>query len=289
VTLFDPTPPGPAEPVVRARMLVAYDGTGFHGFARNPGVRTVAGALTEALERVLGHRVELTGAGRTDRGVHAWGQVVTFDARADRFDPVAVAASLNKLLGPAIAIRAADIASSDFDARFSATGRVYRYHICNRSVHDPFVARTAWHVAAPLELAAMRLGADALIGEHDFSSFCRKPPAEPDRPEPSRQRTVRRTRFADAGDGLIVFEIEADAFCHQMVRSIVGTLVDMGRGRRRAGEMLGIVAARDRAAAGRLAPPEGLVLWAVRYDSDAEGHDDRAPGGGGFAVPGPNP
>jgi tRNA pseudouridine38-40 synthase len=266
VTLFEPElPAATALPTVRARLDIAYDGSGFHGFAENPGVRTVAGVLREALEKVLGHRIELTGAGRTDRGVHAHGQVISFDAHAARFDPDALARSLNKLLGPAIAVRAAAVVDDSFDARFSATARVYRYRILNRPVHDPLLARRVWHVAPPLDLNALRLGADPLIGEHDFSSFCRKPDVADDGAPPSLRRDVRRVRWSELGDDLLEFEIEGGSFCHQMVRSIVGTLVDMGLGRRKAGEMMGILAARDRGSAGRVAPPEGLVLWEVKY------------------------
>ncbi len=266
MTLFDLDPPRPHGPTVRVAAIVAYDGTGFHGFAQNPGVRTVAGTLREALERVLGHVVELTGAGRTDRGVHAYGQVVSFETRADGFDPVALIRSLNKLVGPAIAVRALYEVPDDFDARFSATSRVYRYRVWNSPVPDPFRARFSWQVAAPLDLAALRLASDAVVGEHDFAAFCRKPPTLPDGRAPSLRRTVRRAVWRTAGDGLLEFEIEANAFCHNMVRALTGTIVEMGMGRRRAGEMLGILRAGDRANAGRVAPPEGLTLWEVRYD-----------------------
>src|SRR5436190_1888293 len=124
MTLFEPELPAAAMPTVRVRIDLAYDGTTFHGYADNVGVRTVAGCLREAIERVLGHRVELTGAGRTDRGVHARGQVVSFDARADGFDGVALARALNKLLGPAIAVHRLTVVHDGFDARFSATARV---------------------------------------------------------------------------------------------------------------------------------------------------------------------
>ncbi|HEX7094239.1 MAG TPA: tRNA pseudouridine(38-40) synthase TruA [Acidimicrobiales bacterium] len=266
MTLFEhDVPDAPSGPTVRVRLDVAYDGSGFHGFAENVGVRTVAGVLRQALERVLGHRVVLTGAGRTDRGVHARGQVVTFDASADRVDAPALARSLNKLLGPSIAIRAASVVPDGFDARFSAIARVYRYRILNTPVHDPLLAGFAWHVPTPLDVNAMRIGADALLGEHDFTSFCRRPAPGADGSEPSMRRRVHRARWRELGDGLLEFEIEAASFCHQMVRSIVGTLVDMGAGRRKAGDMLAILAARDRAVAGRVAPPHGLVLWQVRY------------------------
>jgi tRNA pseudouridine38-40 synthase len=246
------------QPTVGVRLLIAYLGTDFHGFAAQPAQVTVAGVLGEALERHLRHTVSLTGAGRTDTGVHAWGQVVSFMARAD-VDLAALARALNRALRPSIVVREAAWSPPGFDARHSATGRRYRYTIVNRPVPDPFLASTAWHVGRPLDLAAMRLGCDPLFGEHDFSSFCRRPPVG------SRVRLVRDARWDDLGDGILRFEIEASSFCHQMVRSLVGTLVDMGLGRRRAGEMSGILRARDRSAAGQPAPPHGLCLWEVTY------------------------
>jgi tRNA pseudouridine38-40 synthase len=254
---------------VRARLVVAYDGSGFHGFALQPDVPTVAGALRDALEKVVGTPVELTCAGRTDAGVHAWGQVVSFDAPADRFDPVSVQRSLNRLCGPAVVVRAASVAAGDFDARFSALGRTYRYTIVNRPVPDPFRAHVAWHVDFPLDLALLRLGCDPLVGEHDFSAFCRKPKLR-DGSEPSMVRRVLSATWDDLGDGVLRFEIRANAFCHQMVRSVVGTLVDVGSGRLHAGQLLGILAGRSRDAAGSLAPPQGLCLWEVAYPSEIE-------------------
>jgi tRNA pseudouridine38-40 synthase len=242
------------------RLVVAYDGSGFHGFALQPGVPTVGGALAAALERHLRHTVELTCAGRTDTGVHAWGQVVTFDAREDA-DPVALQRALNRALRPSIVVREASVAEPGFDARRSATGRLYRYSIRNDPIADPFTASTAWHVGAPLDLPAMRLACDALHGEHDFSSFCRRPPM----PGASLVRIVRDARWHDLGEGMLRFDIEASAFCHQMVRSIVGTLVDVGLGKRKAGQMTSILRARERAKAAQPAPPHGLCLWQVRY------------------------
>lgn len=258
-----------AGPSVRVRLVVAYLGAGYHGFAAQPGQVTVAGVLTAALERYLRHAVELTCAGRTDAGVHAWGQVVSFVSRAE-VDPAALTRSVNRALRPTVVVRSATLAGPGFDARRSAIGRRYRYTIVNRPVPDPFRAATAWHVEQPLDLGALRLGCDALYGEHDFSSFCRRPPTG------SLVRMVRDARWSNEGDGVLRFEIEASSFCQQMVRAIVGTLVDMGRGRRRAGEMQGIIAAGDRAAAGQLAPPQGLCLWEVTYSSD----DPPAPGWG---------
>lgn len=239
-------------------MDIAYLGAGFHGFAAQPGLRTVGGQLIRALERTLRHTVELVCAGRTDAGVHAWGQVVSFDARAG-VDVTALRRALNKALRPAIVVRDAGIVDGTFDARHSATGRSYRYTVLNCPFPNPFLAATTWHVEPTLDLSSLRLACDPLYGEHDFASFCRRPPGG------SLVRLVRRAEWADLGDGLLRFEIEASSFCQQMVRAIVGTMVDIGVGKRRAGEMAGILRARQRAVAGRLAPPHGLCLWEVRY------------------------
>lgn len=276
--------PGPTR---RIKLVVAYDGRGYHGFALQPGVETVGGALVAALERHLRHTVDITCAGRTDSGVHAWGQVVTFDARVDA-EPAVLQRSLNRALRPRIVVREAAVVPEEFDARRSATGRLYRYSIRNEPVANPFTAGTAWHVPQPLDLPAMRLAGDALIGQHDFSSFCRRPPlprpvtgrsgtgrsgtgrpgTQP-APDASAVRVVRDARWSVVGDDpacrLLRFEIEASAFCHQMVRSVVGTLVEVGLGKRRAGDMLSVLAARSRAAAGQPAPPHGLCLWEVSY------------------------
>ncbi|HVE45746.1 MAG TPA: tRNA pseudouridine(38-40) synthase TruA [Acidimicrobiales bacterium] len=279
MTLFDvgdagdPPPivaPGPAPEQarqrVRLRLTVAYNGSGFHGFAYNAGVATVAGTLREALAKVLGHEVDLTCAGRTDKGVHAWGQVVHLDVaagvaeEAPEKDLVRLQRSLNRMLGPKIVVREVEVAPPDFDARRSAIGRRYRYTVLNRPLPDPFLAATTWHVVEPLDVRAMQLACDPLIGEHDWSSFCRRV-AE----DASLVRVVRYARWLEVGDGLLRFDIEASAFCQQMVRSLVGTLVAVGRGRLRAGDIGGILRSRDRALAAQPAPPHGLCLWEALY------------------------
>jgi len=270
VTLFDDeeVAPAPAIPLVRVRLVVAYDGTDFSGFAENPGVKTVAGQLVRSLERVTRHEIKLTCAGRTDAGVHGWGQVVTFDvSEAQAADLDALVRSVNRMCAPSIVVRRAKVVAPDFDARFSAVARCYRYTVLNRPVPDPFLARTSWHVAEPLDLSVLRLGCDALIGTHDFTSFCRKPKVPEGAEPPSMVRTVHDARWHDLGDGVLRFDIEASSFCQQMVRAIVGTLVDMGRpgSARTPGEMASIIAARTRSAAAGVAPPHGLVLWEVRY------------------------
>jgi tRNA pseudouridine38-40 synthase len=245
-------------------MTIAYDGTGFAGFSENLNVKTVGGELKAALATVLRHPVKLIVAGRTDAGVHAWGNVVHFDTESAP-DLVALQRNLNNMLGPAIAIRSADVAPAEFNARYAAVARRYRYTVLNWPVPDPFLATTTWHVPQPLDLAALRLACDPLIGEHDFSSFCRVPKRIPDA---SLVRLVHDARWLDLGDGILRFDIDASSFCQQMVRAIVGTMVPMGLGRQRAGEMAGILRARDRSAANRVAPARGLCLWEVVYPGD---------------------
>jgi tRNA pseudouridine38-40 synthase len=266
LTLFDEDglTAGPTEPLVRVRLTVAYDGTPFHGFAPNPGVPTVAGRLGAALERVLRHPVELTCAGRTDKGVHARGQVVDFATTAG-VDLHALCRALNALCGPEVAVREPALVPMDWSARFDASGRRYRYAIVADEVPDPFSVHTAWHVPEPLELDLLRLGCDPLIGTHDFSSFCRRP-KRTGPGDVSLVRDVREARWERLDERSLCFWIEASSFCHQMVRSIVGTLVEVGRRRIAAGDVRAILAARDRRFAGPVAPPHGLTLWHVSYD-----------------------
>lgn len=256
------------EPAVRrARFVVAYDGAPFHGFALSAGVPTVAGSLTDALRQISGHPVVLTGAGRTDAGVHGWGQVVTCDLPVD-VDLARIAASLNSMLEPHIVVRDFGWVDATFDARFSALWRHYRYTVLNTPTGNPFLAATTWHVTTPLDIRAMQLASDAFIGEHDFSAFCRRPKQSGinrDAVEPSMKRRVISARWSSGTDGVLFFEIRANAFCQQMVRSIVGTLVEVGMHRRKAGEMTGILRANSRAMAGRIAPPQGLCLMEVGY------------------------
>jgi len=241
-------------------MVVAYDGTDFHGFAPQAGVRTVAGELTRVLEQVTDAPVEaLTCAGRTDAGVHAWGQVVSFTTRDD-VDPDRVQQGVNRLLGPEVVVRAIDLAPLEFDARRDATWRLYLYTVVNRPEPDPFLARFAWWVPAPLDLAILRLAADPFVGEHDFAAFCRA-----GSPGSTTVRRVLESRWHDDGDGVLRYEIRATAFCWQMVRSIVGLLVEIGSGRRTAGDVMAVIRSKDRGHAPRLAPPSGLCLWEVGY------------------------
>jgi tRNA pseudouridine38-40 synthase len=240
------------------KLVLAYDGTDFHGWARQPGVRTVQGALEEALGRMLRQPPRLSVAGRTDAGVHAEGQVASFAAPAGT-DPARIQVALNAMLGPAIVVLGAEVAADTFDARHSATGREYLYRMDTGALPDPFTARFVWHRPARLSLPRMRSAANALVGANDFASFCRAPKL------PSGTvRTLIRLAVSARGER-VEFRALADGFLHQMVRSLVGTLVAVGEGKIDPQAMADILGARSRSAAGPVAPAQGLSLVRVLY------------------------
>ncbi len=239
------------------RLTLAYDGTGFRGWARQRDQRTVQGVLEAALQRFLGGVPRLSVAGRTDAGVHARGQVVSFPVSTD-VDVVHLQRALNAVLAPEIVCLDARRAPEGFDARFSATAREYRYRIDAGLVPDPFTARFVWHRAGELSVVRMRTAARHLVGEHDFASLCRRPPVG------GTVRRLERLAVARSGDRVEI-SARANAFLHQMVRSLVGTLVAVGEGRRDPEAMPSVLAARTRAAAGPVAPPHGLTLERVVY------------------------
>jgi tRNA pseudouridine38-40 synthase len=239
------------------RIDLAYEGTGFHGFARQAGLRTIQGDIEAALEQIIGIPVKTSCAGRTDKGVHARGQVVSFRAEVE-MDVSRLQRSLNGVLGPEVGVKTVAMVPDGFDARHSACWRAYRYQILNSPWPDPLVRTTTWHLAEPLDVAAMDQLAKGAVGEHDFSSFCRLDPGR------SLVREVLEAGWQRAGD-LLVLHIRARSFCHQMVRSIVGTGVEAGRGKLDPAAMVSILAARNRAVAGQLAPANGLILWEVGY------------------------
>lgn len=187
---------------------------------------------------------------------------------------------LNSLCGPAIVVREASWASGEFHARFSAIWRHYQYTINNNEYQDPFLVATSWHITTPLNLRAMRLGCDPIIGTHDFSAFCRRPKpdllTDQDVPEMlgsghreiSLHRCVMQASWHDRGEGILQFEIRANAFCHQMVRSLVGTFIEIGSHKRPSSDMMALIRSGDRAEASQLAPPQGLCLLEVGYPTD---------------------
>ena len=256
------------QPEPAIALTVAYDGEPFAGFARQPGLVTVQGQLESALSTVLRRPVETVGAGRTDAGVHALGQVVSFEAgevEAGDFDRLR--RSLNALAGEGIAVRQVRMARPGFSARFDATAREYRYRIMVGPVPPLFIARVAWHVATELDVSAMREAATLLVGEHDFGSFCVTESAV-------GQRTVRRVDRVELldeehlGESCLMLKVVGNAFLHSMVRVIVGTLAEVGTGRRAPAWVSDVLAARTRTAAGPTAPAHGLTLWRVEYSDD---------------------
>src|SRR5439155_7301393 len=242
------------------RLLLAYDGTGFRGWAAqpDPSIRTVEGELSVVLERLAKERVKLSVAGRTDAGVHARGQVASF-ATALTLEPERVREAVNAMLGPELVVRRASYAPDGFDARSSATAREYRYVVATADVADPFVARFVWHRPGRLVVPRMRRAGAALLGEHDFASFCRSPGGGRSTVRDLHRVAVRRDR------DLVVITFRANAFLHQMVRALVGTLVMVGTGSLEPDAIDRILAAHDRGAAPQIAPPHGLTLERVIY------------------------
>ena len=239
------------------RLGLAYDGTSFRGWARQPGQRTVAGVLEAALEQVIGEVPRLSVAGRTDAGVHARGQVVSFEA--DVGELARLQRQLNSMLGPEVVVTEARAAPPDFDARFSATAREYRYRIDTGPFADPFSAQWVWHREGALSVPRMRTAARHLIGEHDFASFCRRPPGGA-----STMRRLERLSVTRDGERVEI-SARANAFLHQMVRALVGTLAVVGAGRLEPDAVISILGARDRASSPQMAPAHGLTLERVVY------------------------
>lgn len=256
------TPPGPPD-LARVRVDLAYDGAAFRGFARQADQHTVQGVLDVALERLTGVRARTVCAGRTDAGVHALGQTVHVDApRGCRLlaDLDRARSALDALCGPSVTVWRVRRVPRTFDARFSATQRRYRYRLCDRDAMAPLWRYDTWHVGAPsLDVEAMHSGGLALLGEHDFSSFCRRSGDQ------HLTRRIDRLAVRRRNGGLVVVDTAGPAFCHQMVRSVTGCLLAVGRGRRPPEWTADVLAARDRQAVGQVAPPHGLTLVGVSY------------------------
>jgi tRNA pseudouridine38-40 synthase len=257
------------QPVVRIKIELSYDGTDFSGWAAQPGRRTVQEILAEALGRVLRlpEPPRLTVAGRTDAGVHARGQVAHLDVPEAAWEAGAEAAvrRLARALPGDVRVRGASVAPDGFDARFSALWRRYSYRVCDDlAAADPLRRRdTLWHFQ-PLDLAAMNAAGAACAGEHDFAAFCRR------REGATTVRALRRLDWCRDEDGIAVATVVADAFCHNMVRALVGALLPVGNGTRPPSWPGEILAARQRDPAVRVVPPHGLCLEEVRYPGASE-------------------
>lgn len=247
-------------------LTVAYDGAPFSGFARQPGQTTVQGQLEDALRTALRREVVTVGAGRTDAGVHALAQVVSFDAAGDEVLD-SLPRSLSALAGPGIVVREARAARAGFSARFDAVSREYRYRLATGSTPPLFLERFAWHVPAELDVLAMQVAAEHLYGEHDFRSFCVTESGQ----DKNTVRTIEEIEILSEeqlGEPHLVVSVVGNAFLHSMVRVIVGSLVEVGTHRRPPHWMGDALDARSRAAAGPTAPAHGLTLWHVAYPDE---------------------
>jgi tRNA pseudouridine38-40 synthase len=241
------------------KLTIAYDGTGFVGWQRQPAGTSIQALVEDACRPLTDRPVAVTAAGRTDAGVHALGQVASL--RIDRpITPHALARALNARLPPAVRVRDAAEVPDGFHARFSARSKTYRYRIWNAEVLLPFERNYAWHVQAPLDTDAMRRAAKVLVGRHDFAAM---------QAAGSGVQTTVRTLFdvtVDRQDALVVVQLSGDGFLRHMVRNLVGALVEIGRGRRPPEWLAGLIASRDRTRGGPTAPAGGLCLVRVDYE-----------------------
>lgn len=245
---------------MRIRLVVEYDGTDLCGWQRQANGPTVQQHLEDALAAMLDHPVRVTGASRTDAGVHARGQVATFET--ERTIPFhGIRRGVNARLPPSIAVVGADLAPDDFHPRHSATGKRYRYTVLARQDRSPRWHRRAWHRPRKIDVDAMAEAARAFLGTHDFAAFRA---ADCDAPTTTRRMDLVGVTCPEPG--ILTLDVHGTAFLRNMVRIMAGTLVEVGEGRLQAAEVTEILASRDRTRAGQTAPPHGLELMEVLYD-----------------------
>jgi len=244
------------------KLVLEYDGAAFFGFQKQPGKPTIQEALEKALSTFFRHKMKITAAsGRTDSGVHAEEQVVNFKVSSP--EPLKrIQRGLNALLPDSVVIKTIQEASQDFHARYSLRSKTYEYRVWNHSYRSPLMAGRVFHVSYPLDLASMRKATRFLTGRHVFRSFTS--PAMMKKKDASCVRTIKRFQIKKRGH-LILFQIEADGFLYHMIRNMVGTLLEVGRGKKIPAAMTAILKAKNRSSAGMTAPSEGLTLLKVKY------------------------
>jgi tRNA pseudouridine38-40 synthase len=241
------------------RLLIEYDGTNYQGWQVQPKGKTVQGLIEEKLALLTGETIHLIGSGRTDAGAHALGQVAHFKTK-NYMSLSSIQRALNSLLLPDIVIQKIEEVDEGFHARKHSKSKVYEYRILNRELRSAFHRGYVWHIPLKLDLKEMRKATEALVGEHNFSSF-----QSVGSPTRTAVRRVIRAEWKRSRDGLIRFEIEANGFLKQMVRAIIGTLVEVGKGKISSEEFRRILESRDRKMAGPTAPAQGLFLKEVKY------------------------
>ncbi len=256
------------------RLTLAYDGTDFSGWQRQPNQPTVQGCIEAALENILGDRVTITGSGRTDAGVHAAGQVANFRT-GNRIPCSNLGKAINHVLPASVRVLDVREAAPDFHARYDARAKIYRYRILQAAVCPPFLARFVHHCTRPLDHSRMDCAARLIEGTHDFTSFAAKDSdacgtarsgGEETSGGTSKVRTVFSSRVIwRPRTSLLIYEIRGSGFLRYMVRNIVGTLMEIGNGEREPGDISRLLEARDRGAAGPTAPALGLCLVKVEY------------------------
>lgn len=239
------------------RALVEYDGTAYCGFQRQRREPTIQAQLERAVLVVTGHQANVIGAGRTDSGVHATGQVIAFDVDW-RHGHDALERALNANLPADIAVRHLEVAQESFHPRFDALCRAYEYQILNSPIRSPLCRQQSWHVPRPLDVMEMNRAAEAVVGQHDFATFGQPPQGD------NTVRVVYKASWRKE-DELVIFEIEANAFLYRMVRSLVGSMKAVGEGSWTMGDFKDALARRDRGLAAQTAPPHGLCLVSVTY------------------------
>lgn len=248
------------------KLTLAYDGTDYHGWQVQPGRPTIQGELAAALERVTGERILPQGSGRTDTGVHARAQVASFSMAAP-IPPENLLRALNRKLPLAIRVLSAEHAPPGFHARHSARAKTYEYRIHRGEACAPWAARYAYALGWPLNVEKMQQAAALVIGEHDFTSFAAVDPDRSERESSSLANNIRTIFLSEWSEdaGLLLYRVRGNGFLHHMVRNLVGTLLDAGRGHIAPEGVAGILNKRDRAAAGPTAPARGLFLDSVEY------------------------